>query len=286
MCHLCSTKNMCHFCNKKYTERSLRVNCVNCENSFCSKCVPTISGKNIRHFLCPQQTFYCQDCDKKYFCEKCEKPCQDLQGSDPSIFCDSCKKWAHFKCSSLKAKQFNKLGRNSDPYFCSSCIGENLPFSKISKKVFFDNITQNKVSKLLENNSNCQLCIECNSECDICSTCINPYRVCLDCTECSLLDMEAFSALLKSKDAGKMVMIHINAKSLKKNIDKIKEFLDVLENLPDIICISETKINDEPIEKLNIKDIELDNYKITQIHVLVALEFTFQLNLLTMKELT
>ena len=259
LCNLCLTKQNCHHCSKTFTRRSLRVNCVNCENSYCSKCVPLVSDRNIRYFLSPEQTFYCQDCDWNYFCEKCEKPCLDLEDSDPSIFCDSCKKWTHFKCSSLKLKQFNKLGRNGDPYFCASCIGENLPFSKISKKQFSKDITLNE-SKSNTNTTNCQLCIECNFECDICSNCPNPYRICSECTDCSLLDMEAFSKLLNSKDEGKIVMIHINARSLKKNIDKIKELLDVLDKLPDIICISETKLNDEPKQELYLNDIELDHY--------------------------
>ena len=260
LCNLCLTKKVCHHCNKKYTGRSLRVNCVNCESTFCSKCVPLISAKNIRHFLSTEQNFYCPDCDSNYFCEKCEKPCQDLEDSDPSIFCDSCKKWTHFKCSSLKAKQFNKLGRNNDPYFCSTCIGGNLPFSKISKKQFFEDVTQSESHKANATINNCQLCIECNLECDLCTNCPNPYRVCPNCTDCSLLDMEAFCKLLNSKNDGKIIMIHINARSLKKNIGKIRELLDVLDKLPDIICISETKLNDEPKEKLHLNDIKLDNY--------------------------
>ena len=79
--------------------------------------------------------------------------------------------------------------------------------------------------------------IECNLDCDVCSNCPNPYRICSNCTDFSLLDMEAFSKLLNLKDEGKIVMIHINTRSLKKNIGKIKELLDVLDNLPDIICI-------------------------------------------------
>ena len=80
-------------------------------------------------------------------------------------------------------------------------------------------------------------------DCDVCSNCPNPYRICSECTDCSLLDMEAFCELLKSKDEGKIVMLHINARSLKKNIGKIKELLEVLDKLPDIICISETKLS-------------------------------------------
>ena len=263
ICSLCLTKKSCHHCGKSYTSRSLRVNCVNCENTFCSKCVPLVSGKNIRHFLSAQHTFYCHDCDESYSCLKCEKPCQDLADSDPSIFCNCCLKWIHFKCSSLKAKQFNKLGRSSDSYFCSKCIGENLPFSKISKKMFNSDISTN-IAQKQKNAPNCQLCIKCNTDCDVCVKCPNLHRTCLNCTKCSLLDMESFSALVNSKNQGEVVLTHINARSLTKNIEKIREILETLDTLPDIICISETKLNDDSCKKVNdkisLEDIQLEEY--------------------------
>ena len=138
-CNLCSTKTNCHFCEKKYP-RGQRVHCLNCSHSFCSKCVSLQSGKNISSFLSSENEFYCSECDKNFLCIKCEKPCEDSQDAEPSIFCDCCKRWLHFKCSRLKVQQFNKLGRNSDPYYCSSCIGNTLPFVNISKKVFLKTI--------------------------------------------------------------------------------------------------------------------------------------------------
>ena len=73
-----------------------------------------------------------------YSCAKCGKPCEDLEDSEPSILCDSCNKWIHYKCSKQTVNQFNKLGRNSDPFLCTDCIGENLPFTKLSTASFFN----------------------------------------------------------------------------------------------------------------------------------------------------
>ena len=149
-CKLCLTKTHCHTCNCKYYPRSQRVNCINCSHSFCKKCIEW-SGKNMKHFLSPENDFYCTECDGNFLCSKCEKPCEDLENSEPSIFCNCCHRWLHFQCSQLKVRQFNKLGRNSDSYYCPSCIGDSLPLSRISKKNFFE-INNQRITKMIHAN--------------------------------------------------------------------------------------------------------------------------------------
>ena len=261
ICNLCSSKTNCHSCNKKYYPRSQRVHCLNCSQSYCSKCVASYSGKNIKFFLSPDNEFYCDKCDKDFSCAKCEKSCEDSEDSEPSIFCDCCNRWLHFKCSQLKAKQFNKLGRNIDPYYCSPCIGETLPFASISKKVFLEN--NQRITKVIQP-STCSLCIECNTDCDLCTACPDQHRVCEKCSKCSLLDVDTFSTLLNSKTEDDILLIHINARSLSKNVESIQEFLDTLDKLPDIICISETKIQNKPnsnvANQLDLNEVYLDGY--------------------------
>ena len=238
-CYLCRTKTNCHGCHKLYFARSKKVNCANCENSFCRQCVLSNNGQ-INCYLNPQNTYYCNECDKSYSCMKCEKPCEDSEQSEPSIYCDSCKKWIHFRCTKLTPKQFNKLGRNTDFYYCSTCIENSIPFSRLSKKKFFE-MNNQKITKSVPA-SLCQLCIDCNTECNICVACPDQHRVCDKCAKCSLIDVETFASLLNSKDEDEILIIHINARSLLKNVENIQEFLDTLDKLPDIICISETKI--------------------------------------------
>ena len=168
-----------------------------------------------------------------------KKTCEDFENSEPSIYCDSCKKWIHFRCTKLTPKQFNKMGRNSDSYYCSICIENTLPLCNVSKKNFFE-INNQTISKIIPSET-CQLCIECNMECDVCVACHDQHRVCDKCSKCSLIDVESFASLLNSKNEDEILLMHINARSLVKNVGNIKEFLDTLDKLPDI-CISETKI--------------------------------------------
>ena len=257
ICKFCLTKTHCHACKRKYYSRSLRANCINCSNSFCKNCVE-LTGKTMKYFLSPESDFCCDNCDENFSCSKCGKPCEDFENSEPSIFCNSCNKWLHFQCSKLKVRQFNKLGRNSDSYFCPSCIGESLPFSTVSKKQFFE-ISNQRVTKIIPTTT-CQLCIECNTECDVCVACPDQHRICGKCTTCSLVDVETFSSLLNTKKDDEFLLIHINARSLSKNVESVQEFLDTIDRLPDVICISETKIKDQDQKKFDFNKIHLDGY--------------------------
>ena len=106
----------------------------------------------------------------------------------------------------------------------------------------------------------CQLCIECNTECDVCVACPDQHRICGKCTTCSLVDVETFSSLLNTKKNDEFLLIHINARSLSKNVESVQEFLDTIDRLPDVICISETKIKDQDQKKFDFNKIHLDGY--------------------------
>ena len=45
------------------------------------------------------------------------------------IFCNICDQWLHFKCSKLSKSQFYLLSQSNEPYFCYSCIEQEMPFS-------------------------------------------------------------------------------------------------------------------------------------------------------------
>ena len=51
-----------------------------------------------------------------------------------------------------------------------------------------------------------------------------------------------------------LFMLHFNIRSLQKNLNSFYEALQLLPTLPQIICISETKINKEPLTNISISN--------------------------------
>jgi len=49
---------------------------------------------------------------------------------------------------------------------------------------------------------------------------------------------------------GSITICHLNMVSLVKNIENLEKFINELPRKPEIICISETRRNDESIYKL------------------------------------
>ena len=154
-------------------------------------------------------------------------------------FCDLCGKWIHFKCSFLTNEQFDSL-RNSDlPNFCTKCNSDILPFQYVNDEEFSSNLTVTEfamskmdiTSKLLQATSKN---VACN----------NQYRNTQDFNN-------------KFAKTTNFFILHVNIRSLNKNIDKLEELLLELGKLPDIIALSETKLK-------NSFSCFLDGYKFIQ----------------------
>jgi len=63
-----------------------------------------------------------------------------------------------------------------------------------------------------------------------------------DC-ECKYYDLHVFNSFLTSKTITPACIVHVNIKSLKKNLDKLVNFISDMTKSPAIIAVSETKIN-------------------------------------------
>ena len=139
ICKICTNNCSCDKCDKTISSYPKGIYCVQCMKFSCLDCIP-LSSDEVHKYLTTKQPYYCDSCCAIFYCPVCEKLCEDIEGTEPSIFCNVCSKWMHFKCSKLKMKQFNTLGRCSDPYFCSNCIQRSLPFAKVPQ----NNVLENK----------------------------------------------------------------------------------------------------------------------------------------------
>ena len=62
-------------------------------------------------------------------------------------------------------------------------------------------------------------------------------------------NMSKLSSTLTKND---FFIQHFNVRSLPKNKEKIEEFFDGITRLPDVIAISETKLNSNSVSNLNL----------------------------------
>lgn len=88
--------------------------------------------------------------------------------------------------------------------------------------------------------------------------CINDCDVLADfiVKNCEYHNVESINRMLNNSSDKNWFFLHLNIRSLQKNIDQLKYFLSQLGKLPDVIAITETKLND----KSDVCNINIDNY--------------------------
>ena len=69
--------------------------------------------------------------------------------------------------------------------------------------------------------------------------------------------MDSLSSLLF--DSNSIRIIHINIRSLQKNFDSLLEFLCLLPNMPKIICLLESRINQKLLINLGLPNYRLEH---------------------------
>jgi len=114
----------------------------------------------------------------------------------------------------LTDSQFDALSSSSMSYFCHMCISDSLPVNLDCDHSITD-ITYNSLPLLTDPSD----------------------------SECKFYDLHVFNSLLTSKTITPACTVHVNVRSLKKNFDKLVNFISDMKKSPEIIAVSETKIN-------------------------------------------
>ena len=204
--------------------------------------------------------FFCCDCSIDYFCPICHDICRDK-----CIFCSQCKKFLHIQCTKLTRAQVRSYARCGN-YICTICIKDNLPvnlFTKPETPVSSQSVTSQYHATRNFETDGCGLCIECDNECVNCDLCPDFQRVCSLCLSCKNYDVSCYNALLDEyENKNKFIVLHVNTRSLLKNLKYIKQLIfDNSKSAPDVIAISETRLNKDIENK-----VEIPGYKFVFTH--------------------
>ena len=206
----------CCVCKNDCLENQDSICCNICNNWTHLKC----SNLNRRRFnyLCKSDApYYCINCCSNVTCPCCEKDCTVTQNS---INCSCCNRWIHLNCTSLSIEQFQNLSKPDLDYNCNYCL---YPFSTVESNDLFV-LFNNKSTSLTPNNLNP------NSDCEYGDEkCISPHEI----------------KNLASIYRNGLSVLSLNIRSLNKNIDRLEIILNEADFTPDVVCITETWINDK-----------------------------------------
>ena len=138
-------------------------------------------------------------------CFLCKKKCRANQNG---IYCDVCCNWFHFQCTNLVMSQFLTLGASDLDYYCSDCSNVIFPFQNLKNEdlenVFSGSKSLNAAAQMQQ---------------DLSST--NPlYKITSNYCEVEKLNQ-------KYQHHKNLSIMHVNIRSLTKNISKLQELLSL-----------------------------------------------------------
>ena len=146
-----------------------------------------------------------------------------------------CDFWSHFKCTTLTVNQFKNLVANkNESFICNLCYDNIFPFNKI-----------NNTELLILNFCFTKESIKTNT------------RTGQSAAFAQYTSADNLINLNNKNIDNELSFLHVNIRSLTKNVSLLEELLFSYKILPDIIGISETKLN----KNSNINSILLNGYK-------------------------
>ena len=178
---------------------------------------------------------------------ECQQCCKLINNQQKSLYCCMCCCKVHLNCTGMNYQDFIHITGNTDKYcwFCYDCISGNLPFIGIKDEIEYVNaILNNKAGlkateQVLHNSSQLQLmCQSLKTDANIDAD-INYYENRQRSSE--YWTMEQFN-LSYDVDSSLQAfsILHVNARSLYKNIDKLTDITSQMNHKFSVIAVSET----------------------------------------------
>nr|XP_047126254.1 uncharacterized protein LOC124807829 [Hydra vulgaris] len=160
-----------------------------------------------------------------------------------AIKCDSCNKWIHTRCNNVDSKCYNSLMTETGYWYCLNCLENTLPYSSLTDKDF--KVTINGANTFTHNLFN-----------DTSSNLKNLFQNKLDNDNinCKYYDTTEYN---KAISINSQTYLHVNISSLAYYLEDLKLLLSLMNNKPNIIAISETRLNHD---KTLRTDINLNDY--------------------------
>ena len=245
-CKFCASKKhkKCSECAISFSNVRLNKDlyCISCKDWFCHDCL-SLPPDLLEKLLTTDLPYFCKECSLNFYCPICADLCRDK-----CIYCNCCDRFLHVKCA--KRPRGHVRGQNIN-YICQLCIKDSLPITAVST---VDTVKNTNLQKKqfcppdigLVSDDGCGLCVECNNDCLVCDVCPDLHRICGICLSCKNYDVNSLNQLLNIIQRDKnIVVMHVNAASLPCNFGELENLVIRSTVLPDVIAISETRLNNE-----------------------------------------
>lgn len=180
-------------------------------------------------------------------CAVCDKSVRDNQRG---IYCDCCTCWLHLKCTKMALVEYEALSTQNDCWYCQSCLQSIFPFNHLDddddflNSVFAYAKSVNPNSYLLRNLPQLDIlnkltAVDRNIDPD--KNLLNQNKHVSYFTD---YELNEFISKAKCYDDSCLSVMHLNARSINKNIDNILILLQSLTVKFSVLAITETWIDE------------------------------------------
>ena len=158
---------------------------------------------------------------------KCKLPTTNTNLSKSTrkgIFCDICSNWYHLKCTKVTENELIEFNVSQQPYYYPKCLNESLPF---------ENLNDIEIMEEPNNAATKQINSFAFPSIDDELVAVNP--------NCCYRSVQWLSKNISTKNT--LSVLHFNTRSIPKDKNLIEELISALNHNPDVIAVTETKLN-------------------------------------------
>ena len=261
----CTENNKCNICSIEVLQHDSAIRCDKCRCWYHIKCAG-ISLIQYEHYqINHEEVFHCKSCRT---CNVCQKT---IAKNHKKLSCSVCEKVTHIKCNLYSVKDYeNYQQKTTEDHYCINCIKNAIPFSGLNDTQFhlvskkgilntentkinlglspFQQQLCNELNQMINNNA-----FDLNSSEDDNEEDIDDENCVLPAINCNYYTTDEF--LSNNFNSSKnFSVLHLNIHSINRHIEEFRLFLLILEFQFDVICLSESKIEDNtnPIVDISI----------------------------------
>jgi len=174
------------------------------------------------------------------------------------IFCNVCEQWIHLSCTPLSMADYTCLGNSSDDWYCHRCLKDVFPFNNLVDDLDFFNCihSESRPNSLSLVSGSRESVLQVFSTSIAYNKDLDPDRIYVKPNYQKseyYMDFELNEFISnKSVTSDSFSILHVNACSLNRNLDKLLLLLSRLSLKFSVICVTETWSNDDNVNCLKI----------------------------------